>query len=161
MKSVRKISKFTARYYRTHLCSAYTACDFIVLRHENHPSTCFCFYNHILAFYTDTNCAVSIIVNILMQSRCKCGTFCYRYSSFVQQGCNLKSFLLSFYDIYIYMVTLNKLQFGVHTVHGKPMHLLLLCLKFSFFFLQSCFCLICYGNNKVWIKHYIVIIMKV
>lgn len=51
---------------------------------------------------------------------------------------------------------LNKLQFGVHTVHRKPVHLLLLCLIFSFF-LQSCFCLICYGNNKVLIKHYFVV----
>lgn len=35
------------------------------------------------------------------------------------------------------MVMLNKLQFGVHTVHGKPMHLLLLCLKFSFLFFYN------------------------
>lgn len=83
--------------------------------------------------YTDTNWVVQIIFNILMQSRYKCGTFCHRYS-FVQQGCNLNRILLSFYDIYIYIVMLNKLQFGVHTVHRKPVHLLLLCLIFSFFF---------------------------
>lgn len=74
-----------------------------------------------------------IIFNILMQSRYKYGTFSHSYSSFVQQGYKLNS-LLSFYDIYIYIVTLNKLRFGVHIVHGKPVHLLLLCLNFVFFY---------------------------